>query len=441
MKSAIAIALLAGGAAQGQTQNSVYDYLGPAALSRVIPRIGQRGGRDVDLRLYGTASGIYDTGFSPVSVGPDGAITRVGGMLGVEAGFGAFGKRQFKRGTLGLDYQGTFRHYTQNAYFSGANQTFTVGYQWQKSRRILFDFKQAVGSSAFANNLSYGLPGSGDVGLDSSALLFDNRTTFLQSFVDMTYVASQRTSFTMGGNWSAVYRQSKALPGLRSYGLKGNIEHRLNARQSVGLNYVHSHYDFDGVYGGSDIDTLSGFYSRNFARWTATFSAGAYRSQVEGVTPINLEPAIAILLGTSRLNVPFYRENVAPFAKAALTRSFRNAVWRLDYERAVSPGNGVYLTSQAQTVGTAFSYQGIRRWTFTANASYVGLKSLGAAFAPYYAASGGGDVGYTIANWVHISAGVAARHQDIDAVNFRRNSTRTSISLVFSPGDIPVSFR
>jgi hypothetical protein len=162
---------------------------------------------------------------------------------------------------------------------------------------------------------------------------------------------------------------------------------------------------------------------------------------VEGLNQVNVEPAIAALIGVRTVTLPFYRENVAPFGRLDLQRTFRNAAWSLNYQRSVSPGNGVYLTSRQQSVGTAFSYSGIRRWSFSVQAGYAALSALGSDLAPYSQYYGLTDVGFAISDWFHVSAGFTARHQEVDAANFRRNSTRSQVSLVFSPGNIPISFR
>lgn len=440
-KHILALALLCAPVAWGQN-DPLPDYLGPGVLSRGAGNIGQRAGQDVDLRIYGSMSGIYDTGFNPVSVDGSGRIQSVGGLYGVEVGLGAYGKHEFRRGLLGVDYQGSYRHYNANQFFNGANQDLTVGYTWQKSARMVFDFRQSAGSSAYANTLTFGLPTASDAIVDATTLLFDNRTNYLQSSVNVSYSTSQRTTYTVGGNWNAIYRQSKALIGVRGYGLRGNIDHRFSTRTSVGVAYDHTHYDFPGSFGGSDIDTISGSYSRLFGRsWTTSFSAGVYRSQVEGLTQINVEPAIAALIGVRTVALPFYRENLAPFGRLELQRKFRNAAWSLSYQRSVSAGNGVYLTSRQESATTAFSYSGIRRWSFSVQAGYAALSALASDLAPYSQYYGVTDAGFAIADWFHVSAGFTARHVDVDAAGFKRNSTRSQVSLIFSPGNIPISFR
>lgn len=428
-------------AAWGQNQQgSIAGYLGPGMLARGAREIGRRAGQDVDLRMYAGASAVYDNGLNPVSLDERGNLIQVGGIFGAEVNLGVYGKRNFRRGVLGVDYLGFFRHYIDNPFYSGANQQLTIGYTWQKSRRIVFDFRQSASTTPFASSLALGVPTAGPV--DQTSLLFDNRTDALQSSVDMTYVASQRTSYTIGGDWTGIFRRSKALVGVRGYSLRGNLQHRTSARTTLGFSYQHSHYEFPGLFGGSDMDLFSGFYSRQLGRaWILSLSAGLYHAQAEGLARVNLDPLMAALLGIQQVSVPFYASNYVPYGGVGLTRTFRTAAWNVNYQRSIAPGNGVYLTSRQESAASTFSYTGIRRWSLSANASYSSLRTIGQGLAPYIVVSAGGDVAFTITDFLQIGGGFLARHQDVNLTAFRRNSSRTVVSIYFSPGNLPISLR
>src|SRR4029077_21061666 len=81
----------------------ISDYLGPGILSRGAGDIGTRAGQDVNLRLFVTANGIYDTGLQPFSVDGAGHLATVGGLYGTEVNLGAYGVHAFRHGRLGLD--------------------------------------------------------------------------------------------------------------------------------------------------------------------------------------------------------------------------------------------------------------------------------------------------------------------------------------------------
>jgi hypothetical protein len=56
-------------------------------------------------------------------------------MYGTQVSFGAYGVHRFQHARLGLDYQGIYRHYTDNSFYDGTDHTLALGYTYQKSRR------------------------------------------------------------------------------------------------------------------------------------------------------------------------------------------------------------------------------------------------------------------------------------------------------------------
>ena len=85
----------------------ISDYLGPGILTRGAGDIGTRAGQDVNLRVFGSVNGIYDTGLQPYSVDGAGHLVTVDGLYGVETALGVYGVHNFQHARLGLDYKGT----------------------------------------------------------------------------------------------------------------------------------------------------------------------------------------------------------------------------------------------------------------------------------------------------------------------------------------------
>ena len=409
-------------------------------FTRGAGEIGTRSGKAVGLRLYAGVSAVYDNGLQPVSVDPSGKLISVDDLYGVEVALGVYGQRQYKRGTLGLDYRGAFRHYNTNTYYDGSDQQFALGYTYQKSQRVVWDFRQVAGSSASGASFVGGLPPAFNSVVDPTAMLFDNRSLFLQSGADMTYIKSPRTSFTAGGNWSMVDRQSEALIGVKTYGLHGTIQRRQSRTTMFGGTYNYTHYDFPRGYGESDIHTFQGFFHHSYGRWDFSVSAGAYYSQVLGLQTVPLDPVIAQLFGVSTIVQQVYRTNLLPNAEVTAIRSFKNAWVTMDYRRTITTGNGVYLTSREEYAGASVAYTGIRKWSFNALANFAHLDALGQGLPPYSQYSAGTGFTYSLTRALHASAHYDARHYDIQDRSFRRTASRITIGLVFSPGDIPLSF-
>lgn len=124
----------------------ISNYLGPGILTRGAGDIGTRAGQDVDLRFFVSATGIYDNGLQPFSVDSTGQLATVNGLWGTEVALGAYGVHNFRHARLGLDYKGTYRHYTEQSSYDGSDHQLALGYSYQKSRRLVFDLRQLAGS-------------------------------------------------------------------------------------------------------------------------------------------------------------------------------------------------------------------------------------------------------------------------------------------------------
>ena len=239
---------------------------------------------------------------------------------------GAYGVHNFRHARLGLDYKGTYRHYTENSSFDGTDHTLALGYTYQKSRRLVFDMRQTAGTVSQGTTFRRSLPRVTDSVVTPSSLLFDNRMNYLQSTLDVNYLQSARTTFTFGGDGFGVWRKATGLIGMQGYMLHGVNRHRLTQRTTLGVSYQHSHYDFPKAFGESDINSFSGTFATQLGRsWTVNVGGGAYMAEVQGLQQVAVDPVIAALLGVTSSVETFYRKSIFPQWNASLTRQFRRA--------------------------------------------------------------------------------------------------------------------
>ena len=415
-------------------------YLGPGILSRGAGDIGTRAGHDVDLRFFVTANGIYDTGLQPYSLDGTGHLATVGGLYGTEVTVGAYGVHNYRHARLGLNYQGTYRHYTSNSFFDGTDHTLALGYTYQKSRHLVFDLRQMA--ATISQGTSYGaIPAVTDSVLTPSSLLFDNRVNYLQSTMDVNYIQSARNTFTFGGDGFGVWRKANGLIGMQGYNLRGSIYHRLSKVTTLGANYQHSHYDFPKAFGESDINSFSGTFATQLGQfWTVNVGGGAYTVEVQGLQQVAVDPVIAALLGVSTTQRTFYQKSIFPQWNAGISRSSSAPVCRLPYQNGASGGNGVYLTSRTDSGSANFSYTTDRKWSFSANGGYTRLEGIGQNLQPYSQAIGGAAATYALTHAIQMVARYDARHQEIIDLTTLQTSYRVSVGISFSPADIPLSF-
>lgn len=436
----ILAALLCGFASTAMAQ--LGGYLGPGVMSSGAGSIGQRSGETVDLRFYADVMGVYDNGIEPFALNSQGQLYTINGLYGEQVDVGLYGQHSWRQALLGLDFRGSFYNYDNASEYDGGSAFLNLGYTYQKTRRLIFNFHGVAGTSS----LGYGSPGyfegptQGNVVGQQSALLFDNRIYYLQAGADVTYLLTPRTSFTIGGDGYEDRYQAAGLIGLDGYSLRGSIRHRLSRTKTIGATYERMHYTFVHSYGNTDINMAQGFFATALGkRWTLSISAGGFQTQVAGVEQISLNPVIAALLGQSFGYENFYRVDYYPAGEARLTGKFKTSEITFLYGETVVPGNGVYLTSRQNSGGANFSYTGIRKWNFGASGAYYKLNSVGQNIRPESTFGGGLGFTYNLTRSLHIVGRYDYRRQDIESASLRRDASRVTFGLAWSPGDIPLS--
>jgi hypothetical protein len=431
---ACAVALASTAAAQ------LSNYLGPGILTGGADNIGNRSGEQVDLRFYASASAVYDNGLEPIAVDSKGNLVQLGGLYGVEASIGAYGVHSWRVSQLGLNYTGTFDHFVNDGTYDFSNQTLTLGYTYQKSRRLYFNLQGIGGTYTSFLGTSIGETTVPAIVTSPSLLLFDNRTYFGEGNASMTYLLSARASLTVGGGGFAVDRQSSALVGMDGYSARANFRYRLTRVTSIGAEYSRQHFQYPGLFGQSDMNMYNLLFSTQMGRlWTLSVAAGAYQMNVAGLQTVSLSPAIAALLGVSTVVHTFAANNWVPAGQASLIRKFKNANLTFSYSRSVMPGNGVYLTSRTQYGTAGYNYTGIRKVSLAVSGGYSSLASVGQGLAPYSMVIGGAGITYNLTHALHAVARYDLRQQEINIAGFRATSYRATVGIAFSPGSLPLS--
>ncbi len=426
-------------AATGMAQ--VGSYLGPGVMSNGSGTIGDRSGAPVDLRMFASVSGFYDTGLVPFALNSQGQLENLSGLYGEQLSGGVYGTHTWHNSVLGLDFSGSLYHYDDYSQFDGSTAYLMLGYTYQKSRHIVFNLKQVAGTSSLPYGYGSAYEPSTVLTNQPTAELFDNRFYFLQSTAEMSYVQSSRLSYTMGGDGYLVDRQASALANLRGYTARGVIRYRLSQRKTLGFQYQHYFMDFPPSFGQSTTDMGQAFFASSVGKnWTYRLVGGAFNTEVSGVEQISINPVIAALLGTSVGIRAFYRQDIYPAVEANLSGHMKNSFIGFDAAETIAPGNGVYLTSR-QISGTAsYSYTGIRKWNFGISGGYYKLDAIGQGIQPYSGLTGGAGFTYGLTRAFHLVGRYDYRRQEIVLVNgFRNDSYRVSMGLAFSPGDVPLS--
>jgi hypothetical protein len=416
--------------------------MGPGVISPGAGTIGQRSGEQVDLRFYGDVMGVFDNGITPYAVNSLGQVATVNGLYGEQVDLGLYGQHSWRQALLGIDFHGDYYHYDNDSAYDGNGEFLNIGYTYQKSRRLTFNFHGVGGNTS----IGIGSPGYYDTSAPTtvvgqqSSILFDNRVYYVQAGADVTYMLTARTSFTVGADGFTTRYQAEGLIGLDGYQARGSIQHRLSRTKTIGLIYQYMYYDFVRSFGESQINMGQLFFATSLGkRWTVSIAGGIFQSQVQGVEQIALSPVVAALLGQSVGFQAFNTTNYYPSVDARLTGKFKTSQFTLSYSQSVTPGDGVYLTSRQDIGGASYSYTATRKWNIGGSLSYYRLDSLGQNIMPYNTYGAGAGFTYRLPKSLHIIGRYDYRRQDIEAGVFRRDASRVTLGLGWSPGNVPLS--
>jgi hypothetical protein len=418
--------------------DSTYD--GPSILSRSNSLSPATKGAMTAFGLYAQIIGVYESGLTAPSTAPGKQLTAAG-SYGEETNFGANVSRRWRRGKLNVEYRGSYRQYTNAPAFDGLDQFLQVNYREALSEHLILDLKNTLGTTTLANGaFSYFPLDSLDrIGIPTDEL-FDSRTNYLQSRVDLTWRLTARLSFDFGGDGFVVRRASPLLAGLNGYNARASVAYRLTPRQTISASYDQTYFDFQGAFGNSRLETAALGYSIALTReWDLSTLAGGVRVNTLGLTEIPLDPTIAALTGQDFAIVTFANVLYLPVTEARLIRRLKSGSLTFDYATGVTPGNGLYLTSRQTSGAVAYSYIATRTLQARFNAGYDQLSALGEvvgqALGKYSNLQGGIQVLYKLTSNMYLDVRYDYRHYTTGAAILEDDSNRMSVGVAFSLGE------
>lgn len=416
-------------------------YAGPAVLAR-----GQAPAAmatpQIDFRPVLSIEGIYDSGLNGVAVDANGNLTNTA-AYGVSVSAGVSGLHSWKHTTLGLDYRAGIQHYVKHSFFDGTNQSLLLGVTHALTRHTSLAIRQSAGISSGPFStlaMPQTVPFDPATTYVPTSEFFDNRTIYLSSQADFTFQKSARLSFNFGADGFLTRRRSSALYGMTGAAARSDVQYRLSRRTTVGGGYNYSHYSFIGIFSSTDIHAaVLSFATRLTRSMEVSTTVGASRIESKFVQSVPLDPAVAALLGRSVGTAVAYSIRYVPNVAARISQVVPRGVIFVNGARGVTPGNGLFLTSTLTTVGTGYTYTGLRRWSVSGSASYNRAKSIGNVIGTYggYTASFG--VSRQIVRYTHgILSLNMHKYESGDFQNYNKWTYSARLGIGFTPGDIPL---
>jgi hypothetical protein len=416
-------------------------YAGPAILSRGEAPASMST-LQIDFRPFLNISGTYTTGLSGVSAGPQGTLGNTASE-GLLVSFGVSGTHSWKHTKVGLNYVGSISHYTKTTYYGGYNQSLLLSVTHQLSRHASFSLRENAAISSQAAGLP-GLPQT--VPFDPASTynpttdFYDNRTTSLSTQASFTLQKSARLSFNLSAQDSLTYRQSSALYSVGGMGANGDVQYRLTRRSTVGVNYGYTHFGYHGLFGATDVHSVSGTYALQLSRSLEFTGFGGFaRTESKFLQNVPIDPVIAALIGLPNGVVISHSIVFHPNYGGRLSRSFQRGVVFLSSAYSVTPGNGLFLTSTALSASTGYTYTGIRRWSLGATAAYTRANSVSNVVGAYGDVSGSLSTSRQIGRFTHMALSFSAmQYRSSSFVGYNRLTYSANLGLAFSPGNIPL---
>ena len=421
--------------------------MGPGILSRPFTTTPLEN-QELRFRPYFSFSGVNDNGltrFLPSTGGTSDTGVTNQQAYGMEAGFGIAGRRVYKHDTFEIEFRGNVYRYTPASFNTGGNYLLNLTYQHYFSRHLSIALTASGALYSTNNSLSNSATdltsASTSLVVSPNTQLFDNRTIYLSTGADVVWQKSARWSFDFGGTGFLVRRESSSLYGTIGSQARIDTSYRLSRRTTVGAYYEYTHYEFDKAFGGSNLQTLGAIYSYSLTK-TAQLRVrlGGSRVETTGIETIVLDPVIAAILGYNTGSVTVFRNNYVPDISVQLFQTYRTATGSVEYLGAVSPGNGLILTSRRNTISGHVDYNGIRRWTFSAGASHDTLSTLGVLAGKFTSNDLRAGFNRVLGKGFQSTNYAEFRHYDITGASFLRNSYRISVGIAWTPSERPLTW-
>jgi hypothetical protein len=413
----------------------VPQYDGPTVLSRSYSVNQSSMPKDLKWKESVGVSSSYDSGLGAVNANGTSQTEALQGTQlswGLSGGHALSGHDQF-----GMSYSGGMTYYPGSAFYTGTNQTLGLTFSHVISKKIRLGFN-VVGSDLSANSALQDLtPATGtiaNVNLATSPgiAVVDTGSRQYTGAANLGWQLTGRLSFSFSGSSFGVDRNSAALYGMtgRQTGSQGT--YRLTKKITIGGSYSYSQYVYPHGTGASDTHSGGVIFSYALDRSTQLrFNGGLSHVESLGLQTVPLSPLIAALLGQTTGIIDAFQVFTSTDISAQLVRDFHKyGSASFSYARGVTPGNGLFQTSQQESLALGGSTKVLRDYALSISAGRTKLISVNQGLGAYTSEQASISLGRSYRKGVGVSFSVNYRHFEIASLSSLRN--QLSISSGFS---------
>jgi hypothetical protein len=423
-------------------QKASAEYSGPAVLSRGISASEPMNPKNTKfLPLVGleyTNSG----GLTGVGIQPNGTLQNASSS-GVLLSYGLTGQKVFRKDIFSLSFYGNVNHYFAHSNYDGSSDTLSLTWRHNLSRHLSFgvvvsalEYNQNTLLTSGANYINSGV-GTTLLTATPATEVFDGRVFSFFTQGDITYQFNSRLSINLSGAGFMTRRSSSSLYGDVGSQAGADLAYRITRRITAGAYYSYTDFDFIGVYGATNVNTVGFTYSIAFDPHTELSTrVGGSRVETTGLSSIPLNPLLSLVFGTGSVLEAVYQVNYTPDVTVELRHKVRNLSLSLAYARGVTPGNGIILTSVRQSGSLGVNYSLGRKWNINTTSGYDSLSGFGSTNQKYASVFFNGGVFRKVYRNIDWHSRFDFHHYTFDNTGFLRNTYTVSTGFVWTPGNL-----
>jgi hypothetical protein len=412
------------------------DYTGPAVLSRSYsvnrPLIPQ----ELTWKYSLGASAVFDTGVTKVLTS-DGSLTNAN-LAGSQARWTLVGRHVFRHDQIAVSYSGDYSHYSGPSGYNGGNEQLTVDYTHVFTRRLKLNVAgsgQMLSQNYILNNQDTGPNTIANINLSTSPNIEITDEGVKQFYItaDGTWQKTTRLSFNVGGSYFAVERDAPGLLGTTGQQARGDVNYRLTSKMTTGAYYSFNYYLYPQGYGTGAVSSFGGIYSYAFSRtMQLRLRGGVSYVQNRAFETVSVPPSIAALTGQTAGIIDDYTSLVTNDISAQLVKDFSaGKTASIAYAHGISPGNGLFLTSQQQSIAVRVMSPFRRLYTVSAGFGQDILTSVAQSIGKYQSEYATLSINRNLNRSVSLNLQAEFRHFDVQDFYAARNQLRITSGIVW----------
>jgi hypothetical protein len=242
-------------------------------------------------------------------------------------------------------------------------------------------------------------------------------------------------SFDGGTSFFAVVRNAPGLLGMTGEQARGDVNYRLTRKMTVGAYYSFSYYLFPHGFGKSETNTSGGIFSYAFGKtMQVRLRGGVSHVNNLGLQQVLIAPAIAALLGQNTGLVDASAKMVTSDISAQIVKDFRGGkTATLAFAQGVSPGNGVFQTSEQQSISASFGIPLFRTYKVQAAMGRDTLRSVANVIGSYASDYGRISISRSFRRGLGLNFSVEFRRFNVSDSLILENQLRLTSGLSWGP--------